>query len=142
MVDKRYLAGFIDGEGYISIVKHKDIRLKKGYTLCPIFRIGSSNRQALEEINQFIKGNIKSNGIDENTKHKQVYIIDIGRIETIRAILKLVVPYLIIKKQQAELMIDFCNRRLKAKVKNYSDKDFEIAFLFSKLNKRGNEGVS
>ena len=137
MIDKKYIAGFIDGEGYISLVKHKDTRVKKGYTLFPIFRITNSDKEALEKINQFIKGNLKSNGIDKNSNHKQVYRIEVIRLERIRDILKQIKPYLIIKSRQADLMIDFCNSRLKSKVKNYSDNDFQTAVSFSELNKKG-----
>ncbi len=137
MIDKRYIAGFIDGEGYISVVKHKDTRLKRGYTLFPIFRITNSNKEALEKINEFVKGDIRSNGRDRNSNHKQVYRIEVIKLERIKEILKEIKPYLIIKKQQAELMINFCNRRLKADVKNYTEDDFKFPELFSKLNKRG-----
>jgi hypothetical protein len=44
---------------------------------------------------------------------------------------------LIIKNKQADLMINFCNSRLKSKVKNYSDNDFQTAVSFSELNKKG-----
>lgn len=137
MIDKKYIAGFIDGEGYISVVRHKDIRLNKGYTLFPIFRITNSNKEALEKINEFIKGDIRSNGKDKNPNHKQVYRIEVIKLERIKDILKKIEPYLIIKKQQAELMLDFCNKRLKINVKNYSEDDFKFPELFSKLNKKG-----
>lgn len=59
------------------------------------------------------------------------------RLERIRDILKQIKPYLIIKTKQADLMIDFCNSRLKSKVKNYSNNDFQTAVSFSELNKKG-----
>jgi len=137
MIDKRYIAGFIDGEGYISVVKHKDTRLKRGYTLFPIFRITNSNKTALQKINEFIKGRIKSNGISRNKNHKQVYRIEVIELKRIKDILKEIKPYLIIKKGQAELMFDFCNKRLNYESRNYTDDDFKFPKLFSKLNKRG-----
>ena len=137
MIDKKYIAGFIDGEGYISIVRHKDTRLKKGYTLFPIFRITNSNKVALLEINEFIKGKIKSNGLSKNPNHKQVYRIEVIELKRIREILRKIKPYLIIKESHATLMLTFCNQRLSSKVKNYSEDDFKIADLFSNLNKKG-----
>ena len=137
MIDKKYIAGFIDGEGYISIVKHKDIRLKRGYTLFPIFRITNSDKVALLEINEFMKGKIKSNGISKNKEHKQVYRIEVIELKRIRDILRDILPYLIIKKQQAQLMFDFCNKRLDYENRNYTDDDFKFPELFSKLNKKG-----
>lgn len=137
MIDKKYIAGFIDGEGYISIVKHKDTRLKRGYTLFPIFRITNSDKIALLEINEFIKGKIKSNGISKNKEHKQVYRIEVIELRRIRDILREILPYLIIKKPQAQLMYDFCNKRLDYESRNYTDDDFKFPELFSKLNKKG-----
>ena len=87
MIDKKYIAGFIDGEGYISLVKHKDTRVKKGYTLFPIFRITNSDKKTLKKINQFIKGNLKSNGLNKTSNHKQVYRIEVINLEMIREIL-------------------------------------------------------
>jgi murein DD-endopeptidase MepM/ murein hydrolase activator NlpD len=136
-IDKRYIAGFIDGEGYISVVRHKDVRVKKGHTLYPIFRITNSNKEALEKINEFIKGDIRTNGNDKNYNHKQVYRIEVIDQKKIRDILNKIIPYLIIRKKQAELLLNFCNKRIKAKSKNYTDDDFKLVPLFSKLNKRG-----
>jgi len=137
MIDKRYIAGFIDGEGYISVVRHKDVRLKKGYTLFPIFRITNSNKVALLEINDFIKGKIKSNGLSKNPNHKEVYRIEVVELKRIRDIIREIKPYLIIKEPHATLMLTFCNQRLNIGHKNYTGDNFKIAELFSKLNKKG-----
>lgn len=136
MIDKRYIAGFIDGKGYISVVKRKDVRLKRGCTLFPIFRINYSDKVALQEINNFIKGKIKSKGISRNN-HKQVYRIEVIELKRMRDILREILPYLIIKKPQAQLMFDFCNKRLDYESRNYTDDDFKFPELFAKLNKKG-----
>lgn len=120
--------------------RHKDIRLKRGYFLAPVFRVTNSNKEALEEINKFIKGKIVSNGLSKNLNHKQVYRIEVTDLKRIKDVLKEVKPYLIIKKVHATLMIDFCNKRLKAKDKKYTEEDYSVSGLFSKLNKNG--GVS
>jgi hypothetical protein len=89
----------------------------------------------LQEINNFIKGKIKSNGISRSN-HKQVYRIEVIELKRIRDILKEILPYLIIKKPQAQLMFDFCNKRLDYESRNYTDDDFKFPELFAKLNKR------
>jgi hypothetical protein len=135
MIDKKYIAGFIDGEGSIALYKHKDIRVKKGYTLHPMFDIVNTNLEVLKAINNLVNGKIKY-----KTKQigcKQVYLIQLQDYKQIKSILEILLPYLIVKKKQAELMIEFCNSRLKSNGKKYSERDYKIVDLFSKLNKRG-----
>ena len=136
MITKEYLAGFIDGEGYISLLKHKDIRVKKGYTLFPVLKVSNTNKDVMLQISKFIKGNVLINSpITE--RNKEVYSIRIHSFDKIKDILVNVRPHLIVKDKQADLMIEYCNNRLKRKVRGYTERDYEIVKLLSQLNKRG-----
>ena len=135
MVTREYLAGFVDGEGSIAIYKHKDSRVKKGYTLHSMFDIVNTDIKALKLINKLVQGRIKPKPKQKGCK--QVYLIQLQDYKQIKYILEIISPYLIVKTKQAELMIEFCKSRLNNKNKRYSDRDYEIAELFTKLNKRG-----
>ena len=135
MITKEYLAGFIDGEGSISCYKRKDIRTKKGFTINSIISIGNTNKEIMQEISELIKGHlfVKSNGINS----KKIYNVQIQDIATIKEFLETIKDKLILKKQQAELMIVYCELRQTNSGKPYSKREIEIAETITKLNKRG-----
>lgn len=135
MISKQYLAGFIDGEGYISVVTHKDSRTSRGFTIHPIISISGSDKEVLDELNRFVNGNIR-------TKQKQygckpVYDIQLQNLNGIKRLLKQVMPYLLIKSKQASLMKEFVELRLKNRNKGYTERELEIADVFKTINKRG-----
>jgi len=135
MITKNYLAGFIDGEGSIAIYKHKDVRTQKGYTLHPHFEIANTNEEVLKAIKEVIGGKLKIKPKQKGCK--KVYYVEFQDYEQIKKALTIVLPFLIIKQKQAKLMIEFCNSRIKSQGKRYSERDFEIANIFSTINKRG-----
>ena len=136
MISKQYLAGFIDGEGYISLITHKDIRTKRGYTLDVRFQIDNTNKLILERIQELIGGTIglKSKSTD---KWKEVYRLELKDLNRIEKVVKQILPYIFIKKEQCKLIIDYCRARKNNINKGYSNKELEIVQLFKKLNKRG-----
>ena len=135
MITKEYLGGFFDGEGYISLIRHKDTRVKKGYTLHPFMRITNTNKEILEEINKLAKGKIKSK--PKQLGCKQCYMVEIQDLKSMFEFLCKIHPFLVIKKKQAELMIEFCRGRIDNKNKRYSEEDYKLSFKFTELNKRG-----
>ena len=109
--DKAYLAGLIDGEGCVSIRKWKDKGKYFGYTLC--LDIANSNPKLVKWIVENFGGKIYSYKF-KNPNHK---IRHDWRIYHQRAadILLTVLPYLVIKKTQALLAIEFRDTFYKGK---------------------------
>jgi len=135
MITKEYLAGFINGEGSIALYKHKDNRVQKGYTLHPRFEITNTNEMILKAIQKEIGGKIKVKSKQKDCKI--VKVVEFQDYKQIKSILESILPILIIKQEQAKLMIEFCNSRIESNGKKYSKRDYEIADIFSKINKRG-----
>jgi len=135
MISKQYLAGFTDGEGYISVNTHKDIRTKRGFTLHPRIVLASTNKILLNQIQEITKGKITLNTKTHGCKN--VYVLIIQDLESILSYIKHIKKYLIIKSEQAKLIHEYCILRLKNKNKGYSDRELEIAKIFKKINKRG-----
>ena len=135
MISKDYLAGFIDGEGSIALYKHKDSRVQKGYTLHPKFVIANTNEAIIKAIQKEIGGKIKD--MPKHNGCKLVKVVEFQDYKQIKSILVKLLPLLIIKQPQAKLMIEFCDNRIKSKSKKYSERDYEIANIFSTINKRG-----
>lgn len=87
-----YIAGFIDGEGYINL---------KDYNLIAISNTDKSSIDWLAE-----KLKCKYTEIRPKTdKRKILYTLRISRKMAILKILEKLLPYLIIKKEKAKLMI-------------------------------------
>ena len=135
MISKQYLAGFIDGEGYLSVVTHSDTRTKREFTLQPVIAIGSVDKIILDEISKITTGKFQSRKKQKN--NKQLYALYIQDLDGIQYCLKKILPYLVIKKEQAILLNEYVKLRLKNRNKGYSDRELEIAKLFKTINKRG-----
>lgn len=104
-----YTAGIIDGEGTISIVRNKPHRNNKSPTYDPKVFVTNTNLEAL----MFLK-KIYGGSLTKMTRVKKVwttcYRWSIGAKE-VGTFLKSIVPYLIIKKVQGLLLLEFLEAR-------------------------------
>lgn len=138
--ESAYLAGIIDGEGTISIIFHK----QKGYpSYGVVLRVYNTNKELLEWIKEKNGyGNIRRQiSIKNWTKSswRQVYSWQIYP-KNIRVLLPQILPYLIIKRKQAELTIEFLNltKFPSSRIsKEAQIRRKEICIEMMKLNKRG-----
>jgi intein-encoded DNA endonuclease-like protein len=106
-----YIAGFLDADGsiYVQLKPNKTYRF--GFQVAPQIVFFQSQKELthLGTMREMIGGGhlrIRKDGVVE-------YII--GDIETMRALLKAVKPYLILKKPQADLMIKILDHKAKVK---------------------------
>lgn len=121
MIDGRYLAGFIDGEGCFNVTKCRT-------TIYVRLLIVNTNIDILKEIQQKYGGDINSrkNG-KSNWKVFNTYRAT-GR--AFRRILDDVYPYLIIKKAVA-------TRSIQLMATKYRKRRLELKEVIQRLNKRG-----
>jgi hypothetical protein len=138
MITKQYFAGFVDGEGNISIYRHKDNRTKRGYTLHPFFKVSGTNNKLLGILSKEFGGKVKLS-VKPRGNAKSVYVLEYQELNQIINVLSMILPYLILKKEQAELMVEFCKKRIKNKGKIYSKEEMLIADKFLKINRRGRD---
>ena len=100
-MDVRYLAGLFDGEGYVSLCRHhihtSSIALKVG--------VVNTYRPVLEEIKSLFGGAIYTIR-KETERHRQCYSW-VATTTFAETFLKAVLPYLHIKRRQAEIGIEF-----------------------------------
>ena len=112
---KAYLAGFLDGDGSIYVRMKPNETYRYGFQISPyvVFFQSKKDRKKFEQICSFVNlGYIRErkDGILE-------YIL--GKEQSIREFLEMVEPFLVLKKDQAHLMIEILNA--KSKVKNKDD---------------------
>lgn len=99
-IEKAYLAGIIDGEGCIKLYPHVK-------PPCQI-TIANNNKRMLFWVQEKLQcGSIYIHKLPVERKHKTQYQWRIAAREQIKKILNAVKPYLIIKKDQAERMIEY-----------------------------------
>lgn len=155
-----YLAGLIDGEGTFGIVKHKE-NTTRGFYFCPYISISNTNKNAL----LFIKEELGSIGnLHKTSTRKQdrgnikpSYKFDICKRQHIIEIIPKTLPYLIIKKDNALILLEFCrNREEKGRIYrhskkgrflkgvlqiDYTESDFLLYNKLREMNRRGKNNV-
>lgn len=109
-IDKAYLAGIIDGEGHIGI-RIRD----KLLSLC--IQITNTDAQLIEWIRKRLEGiRMYVNKVDSFDKghfgKKTVWIIKIYQTLSIKMLLDALLPYLIVKRKKAELVLRAIDKKL------------------------------
>jgi len=107
-ITKQYLAGIIDGEGFVWIGKKKDTRIKRGFTLRYRVKITNQHKGLLEAIKEKYGGRLclKKN-------QKECWDLIIYTKQEIMLILKDILPYLIVKKEIATKLFELLKQRKK-----------------------------
>lgn len=106
MIDIRYLAGLIDGEGCITIFRHKGKGCRTDHwSYRPLVQIGMTHKPTLHAIHLQFGGQFKQKrGQDITRRSYAVWTLRGGNcIDLLREI----APYLITKKEEARLLITF-----------------------------------
>lgn len=136
-----YLAGFVDGEGHITALKTKSKRVDWNDSYSPDFGLTNTNREILEHVRKLTGfGNIKSKSKGK-PNWKPAWELDFDAIET-QILLERLLPYLIVKKRQAELLLELMNKKMKLGSRRVIsvDEQVEKDLLYEEireLNKRG-----
>jgi len=130
-----YIAGLIDGEGSICLYPY----LGKGRKLNRVeatIQIGNTNKNALEKVKEFTGiGHVYLHNAWKKKNYKPCYTYTINnRIEILQFLLQ-IKDSLIIKKPQAEVMLEFL--RTHRRGEHMSKKDLELIEKMKKLNLRG-----
>ena len=109
--DILYLAGFFDGEGYVSVsvLKHK---WSQGFYVDLRAGIGNTNRDVLVWIQRVTKlGKVWKHQKKGNRRLQHHWVT--SNLQDTRKFLKLILPYLKVKKKTVELALKYLDSRLK-----------------------------
>ena len=106
-----YLAGLLDGEGTIVCSKSK-LNGEKYKNWNPVYTnsiaIKMTNRKAIELFNKTFNKKIKICNYKSRVPHyKTIYGCEVSGRHSIDFVLKTLLPYLLVKRLQAEAMIEF-----------------------------------
>lgn len=117
-----YLAGFMDGEGSIMLVRNK----KGSKLLYPRVCVTNTNRGILEKIAETFGGRIKTHWNIPNPRWKTAYAWTTTSMEQTRWVLLCLRPYLILKRPQADAVLLW-----------FETKDPTLYDVLKGLNQRG-----
>jgi len=111
-----YFAGLVDGEGYISLCKQSD-----GKYLTPYLAITNTSENLMEWLEKnFAKHHYKIHVKRQTTlpsgkkitqKHELVWLTN--RTTDVYVLLKAILPFLVIKRKQAEKVLEVLEKRIK-----------------------------
>ncbi len=127
---KAYLAGFLDGDGSIYVRLKPNPTYKYGFQVAPYIVLFQSQKEKenFKKICSLIGLGylrVRKDGILE-------YII--GRMNELREFLKIVKPFVILKKEQVALMIEILNKKEKVRNENDFRKLADLIDRFRNLN--------
>jgi hypothetical protein len=117
--DWAWLACAIDGEGNIKVYH------QEGRHYQASLRVFNTNRSFIEKAAELTLENVKGKSGDTPLRTKTCWYIQVTKVHKLLYILKKVLPYLIIKKRLAELVIRFCEVRMSNV--HYTGEEEEIA---------------
>lgn len=129
-IQKSYIAGFLDGDGSIYVRLKPNRTYRYGFQISPYIVLFQSQKDQVnfQKICNLINLGylrIRKDGILE-------YII--GRTDAIREFLQIVKPFVILKKEQVNLMIKILNMKENIKDKNDFIKLAKLVDSFRDLN--------
>lgn len=104
-ITRRYLAGLVDGEGYISILPPYDLG-RMHYKPTIKMALTDKSGYILFEIKELLGGHIYKR-IFHNKNFNNAYCWEVSTFTTTKKVLDYIRPYLILKKEQAEIVNEF-----------------------------------
>ncbi len=140
-IDRAYLAGIIDGEGTIRIMK-----VASGTGFAPFLSISNTSVPLMNWLtnifgNYALGGNIYQKKFKPNTNNKSQYVFNVNRLIGIKQILTLIIDCLKIKQEQAKLVLELIQLKENKSTYGTMPQEYELYKKCRLLNARGIEPV-
>ena len=130
-VEKGWVAGIVDGEGYIGLVNNSP-----GIT--PRVDVSSTTPPMQQKLLCLIGGYFghKDRKLARPTR-KPLTTWSLWSAETVGPFLEIIGPLLVVKGRMAEVVLSFCHRRQKNRCEEYTSEDWKAVEEIRRLNRRG-----
>jgi hypothetical protein len=135
-----YIAGIVDGEGYIGAYPAPESLNKYGRTLIPCVKIAQAGVFARDNLLLPLKekyGGYISTRRFTNKNWTQAYMWELKSAKSIKLFIDDIYPHLILKKKQAELILTICDLTRKDKREDRITRKWEAYQALRFLTKRG-----
>lgn len=134
-----YMAAFIDGEGTIGIYKAKRGANRSGYRLQPAIAMNNTHFGVLQRLREMCgNGRLLQQTNPLKPHHKTGYALRLYPNQ-IRHVLPQIRPYLIVKAQQADYLMQFLSitRQTKGRTQEELDREMALRDAVCQLNAKG-----
>ena len=137
--DLAYLAGFVDGEGTLTITSNPNKKERKNPSKSYrfIFQVVNTDKEIIDWIASFLGVGFitRRDPRDDGQKNNKIrYILTAGSFDNVAQICNVLLPYLKVKKPQAQLILEYYRNH---KFRKISTREIEIVKEIRILNKRG-----
>lgn len=108
MISAQYIAGLIDGEGYLAMLpsRAKGLKNQSFEAVIKIGMTGDTAKEIFVQLQSQYGGIVESNQV--STMGRQVYTYVLKSRAKVLPLLNDITPYLIVKKDQALLLAEYC----------------------------------
>lgn len=131
-----YFAGIVDGEGTISL--NKGGKKNRREQIVPSLSVFNTNEKLFKWIELVISSRVTHSRQRTRTKgHKQIYEWKTTSCLTVAQILGAILPFLVLKRRQAELVMEYCCNRIP--FGSVTQRERELLKILHQLNKRGSD---
>lgn len=105
-----YCAGIIDGEGSICVTKTKPMQNRTNPLHAPLIRVGMNREEPMKFLKEtFECGNIFYEGVrKDRPNEKPMYRWVVTNREMVVNVIDMILPFLLVKKEQALLVKEMC----------------------------------
>lgn len=139
LVSLAWLAGFLEGEGWIGFHVHNN-RITAAINLINTdFVLIERVSDILKSLNVGFYIQTRKNGCDGNLAHKTAKSLEVAGMKRVRSLLSYILPFMVARKKQvAEIMLEYVERRLSMPHKpKATAEDWEYVARIRALNKKG-----
>jgi len=105
-ITPQWLAGFLDGEGCITIAKYTNRKTARCSHFTPSVNIVNTDLPTLLAIQKVFGGTLHSKGKNKHINWKQGWALHWTGSNKVKTILEVIRPYVISKRDQVEFMLD------------------------------------
>jgi len=120
-ITRRYLAGFLDGEGYFGIMAHTRKDCGHGVNYICAIKVAQTDRNIISMLQEQFGGYVHHRKFVGNSK--DAYTWEVKNFTSVEKVLDYVFPYLIVKKRQAETLKEFLENKKQSKGSHIEEKD-------------------
>lgn len=126
-----WVAGVIEGEGCLNITYDRSKYLNSQFVIV------NNSRGLLQEVQRIVGGKIYKRKDYEGRNWARAHLLFVLKNKQKLAVLPEIIPFLVTKKRQAKLMIEFLNLRANGRKIIDTPRLLEIYQEMRKLNYRG-----
>lgn len=141
MISKEYIAGFIDGEGYIGLLRRKRKDLILGYFYKPNVKVTQRTKYnpVLKRLQEQYGGYVTTKAQSIATNQNAIDVWEIANRPMVKQLLLDIRDYSIVKRLIIDLMLEFIELPTKNKPGSeiHDSRKDEIYAELRVLNKRG-----